>query len=94
MEEKARRNLKSLLIPVIFLSVQGLSSSERFILAPMGRHTHMCSLVPLHTCVYIDMHSSSSSVGILQIMTCVCVLYHLIFKMKMTTSKFFAEIVP
>lgn len=62
---------------------------------PWVRYTHMCSLTHLYACVYIDIHSSSSSVGILQIMACVCVcvFYHLIFKMKMTTSKFFAEIV-
>ena len=95
MEGKTRRNLKTLLIPVIFLSIQSLSSSERLILAPQCRYTyiHMCSPTHLYACICIDMHSSSSSAVILQIMACVCVFYNLIFKMKMTTSKFFAEIV-
>lgn len=75
----ARRNLKSLLIPDIFLSTQLLSSSERFVLAPWVTQLHVATHSDVFMCTGIGMHSSSSSVGILQIMARVCAFYHLVF---------------
>lgn len=72
VEGKARRNLKSFLIPVIFLSVQSLSSSEVLISASLGAYVLALSLICMRVCT--DIHSSASSVGILQLMACACVL--------------------
>lgn len=83
--------MKPLLIPVIFLSIQPLSSSNRFALASVGRHIPICSVTPLWACLFIDMHSSSSSVGILQIMACMCVLYHLFFFNENDNFKIFCR---
>lgn len=71
------RYLKSVLIPDVFLSDQLLSSSGKAQLASMG-DASACGLSFTCMHIFIDMHSSSSSAGILQIMT-VCVFFIILF---------------
>lgn len=79
MLRMARRNLKSPSIPDIFLSTQLLSSSESLVLAPWVTHLHGATRSYVFMCTGIGMHSSSSSVGTLQIMARVCAFCHLVF---------------